>query len=112
MSKRSVVLVPVTDSGEIDHKFGKAPQVAVAVVEDGVIAGWTVHPMGWDVLHDEGEHGAHHARIVRFVREHDVNDVVADHMGPPMQNTLTKLGVALHMDRSGDAREAVLSATA
>lgn len=112
MSGRSIVVVPVTETAEVDHRFGKAPQVAVVVVEDGAITDWTEYSVGWDVLHDEGEHGTHHARIVRFMHEHEVTDAVAAHMGPPMQNTLGKLGVRLHLDLDGDARKAVLAAVA
>lgn len=104
-----VAVVVDADGTVVSGGLGKATHLAVATVVDGVVTDWTVHDVGWDVLHDVGEHGAHHARIVRFMREHGVNHVVAAHIGPPMQNTLTKLGLSLTLEASGDARQAALT---
>lgn len=109
MSRR-VVVVPITPEGLVGPHFGRAPRLAVAAVEDGAISEWTEHQVDWDVLHDEGTEGGHHARIVRFVREHGITHVVAGHVGPPMQNTFAKLGIVLSLGASGDARAAVLAA--
>lgn len=107
-----VVCVPVTDDRQVGHSWGKAPRVALVTVRDGQVLAWDEHAVGWDVLHDEGASGSHHARVVRFLREHGVRAVAASHMGPPMQNTLTKLGLALTLDASGDADAAALAAAA
>ena len=103
-----VAIVVTADGNLIGGGLGRASHMAVAEVEAGVITSWQVFPVGWDVLHDEGPHGTHHGRIVRFMQEHTITRVVASHMGPPMQNTLTKLGLSLTMDVTGDARAAVL----
>lgn len=90
-----VVALPVTPEGGLEPRFGRAPRMAIATIVGDRIADWQVHEVGWDVLHDEGTHGSHHARIVRFMREHAVGRVVFSHMGPPMINTLSKLGLLL-----------------
>lgn len=93
----AIIATPITPDGHIEPRFGRAPRVAVAHVSDGEITDWTEYQVDWDVLHDGEGEGAHHARIVRFMREHHVGAVVAEHMGPGMVNTLTKLGLALVM---------------
>ena len=107
-----VVWVPVTADRQVDHSWGKAPRVALVSVEGGRVTRWDEHAVGWDVLHDEGAPGSHHARVVRFLREHDVRAVAASHMGPPMQNTLTKLGIILALDAAGDAEVAAVAVAA
>ena len=101
------VLIPVTPDGAVDPRFGKAESVAIVDVTDGAITDWTVYNVGWDVLHDEGTEGSHHARIVRFVREHEVTHVVTAGMGAPMQNTLGKMGIVILTAMMRDARAAV-----
>ena len=59
--------------------------------------------------HDEGAPGSHHARVARFIQDNAITAVVADHMGEPMQNMLTKLGVEVQLGASGSARVAVTS---
>lgn len=96
MSKDTVVVaMPVTPDGGLEPRFGRAPRMAVARVDGDEIIDWQVHEVRWDVSHDEGTHGSHHARIVRFMREQGVQRVVFSHMGSPMVNTLGKLGLLL-----------------
>jgi len=105
-----IVLVNVTPDGKVGGGWGRAPRIAVAEVADGAVTNWTEHDVGWDRLHDEGGEGSHHARIVRFVRENGAEMIVTGHMGPPMQNTLDKLGVRLVLGATGDARTAAVAA--
>ena len=106
------MIVSVNVRGDqVGDGWGKAKTLALARVEDGVIVDWQEVAVGWDVLHDAGE-GSHHARIVRFLREHDVEVAVTGHMGPPMQNTLAKLGVRVVLGATGDARAAASAAAA
>ncbi|MGB8021757.1 MAG: NifB/NifX family molybdenum-iron cluster-binding protein [Candidatus Nanopelagicales bacterium] len=107
-----ILAVPVGPDDVVGHSFGKATSVAVARVEDGTIAGWEAFEVGWHVTHDSGTHGSHHARIVRFLRDHGVDCVVARHVGPPMQRTLDSMGVRLVLGADGDARAAVVAAAA
>ena len=95
---------------QVGGGFGKALALAVATVEDGSVTDWQEFDVRWDVAHDQGGEGSHHARIVRFMREHDVDTVVTGHMGPPMQNTLAKLGLRVVLEASGDARAAAVAA--
>lgn len=106
----ATVFVPVNPDGTVCQGFGRAAQGATARLRDGRVESWTVHRLDWDTLHDAGGEGSHHARIVRFLRDEGVTHVVAGHMGPPMQNTIGKLGLTLVLGADGDAREAALRA--
>ncbi len=101
------IAIPVTEDEQVAHGWGRARDLAIVDASGGGIDEWTVVHVGWDELHDEGTHGSHHARIVRFCREHEITDVIVDHMGQGMVNTLTKLGLRLHQTTLGDARESV-----
>jgi len=84
--------------------------VAVAEVRSGAIVQWREFDVRWDELHDEATEGGHHARIARFLEEHGVETVVADHMGPPMQQMLSRMGLAVRLGAVGDARAVVVLA--
>lgn len=108
-----IACVPVTADGlGLDRRWGKAGHVAVARVEGGRIASWETFPVGWDALHDAGTEGGHHARIARFLMEHHVQVVAANHMGPPMARMLHEMGLTVILDVQGDPAAAVLSAVA
>jgi len=106
-----VICVPVTTEGLIDPRWGRADRVAIAETAGDGIASWQEFDVGWGTLHDEGTEGSHHARIARFLQEHHVQTVVADHMGPPMEHMLQQMGLAVHLGAAGDAREAAIAAT-
>ncbi len=73
---------------------------------------WAEFAVGWGDLHDTGAEGTHHARIVRFMREHAVESVVTSGLGEGMRTTMGKLGVVVRTELRGDARAAaVLAAT-
>lgn len=107
-----ILTLPVTDDGSVDPRFGRASTMAVAEVTDGQITSWTTHDVGWDVLHDEGPHGTHHGRIVRFLKEHNVERVLFVRMGDGMINTINKMGLVLIQVDPVDAKEIVLQAAA
>lgn len=107
-----ILVVPVGPDGAVGPSFGKATVVAIARVEGDEVTGWDVVHVGWDVAHDSGTHGSHHARIVRFLREHGVERVVAQHVGDGMRRTLASMGVTAVLGVAGDARAAVLAAAA
>jgi predicted Fe-Mo cluster-binding NifX family protein len=86
--------------------------VAIAHVDDGQIVDWTERETRWDVLHNEGSEGSHHARIARFLTENGVQVVVAGHMGPPMSQMLGRMGVAVRLEDTRDPRAAALAAAA
>ncbi|MCI6585085.1 MAG: NifB/NifX family molybdenum-iron cluster-binding protein [Mobiluncus sp.] len=96
---------------EVGGGLGRAREMAVASVDaSGKVTDWRVEEVGWDVLHDQDPEGSHHGRIVTFMRENQINAVVAGHAGPPMVNTLVKLGVFPVLGLTGDAREAAAAA--
>jgi len=104
-----IVCVPIRD-GQVDPRWGRADWVAVAEVRDGALAQWDEFEVSWDRLHDEGSGARHHARIARFLKEHQIEAVVADHVGDGMVTMLATMKLTLHTGASGDAREAVLAA--
>lgn len=99
--------------------LGRAPRVALIDVVDGAVAGHEMLDVQWDVLHGDHHHhdggrlapgeGSHHARIVTFLREHAVEGVMASHAGPPMVNTLARLGLPF-LTGEGDALELAVEA--
>jgi predicted Fe-Mo cluster-binding NifX family protein len=108
MSTR-IVCVPITDDEQVGPSWGKASAVAIATVDKGTLESWRTESVGWDVSHDEGTPGSHHARVARFIQDNDITTVLAFHMGEPMQNMLTKLGVDVQQGAAGNARIAVTS---
>ncbi len=107
-----IACVPVTPTGEVDPRWGRAACVAVAEVVGGTLRRWDEHAVGWDRLRDEGLGGGHHARVARFVQEQRASIVVAGHMGDPMLQMLRRMDIEVRLGASGDARLAVLAAAA
>jgi predicted Fe-Mo cluster-binding NifX family protein len=105
-----IVCVPVTTDGNVDSSWGRAARVAVARLEGGRIVAWNEHDVAWDVLHDVGTEGGHHARVATFLRDHAVEVVVAGHMGPPMVNMLSQMRILARLGAQGRARDAVEAA--
>ena len=102
----SVITLAINVIGDqVGAGLGRAHTMAVARVAGGAVTAWEEHEVNWDALHDAGPEGAHHGRIVRFMREHGVQAVVSGHMGPPMVNTMQKLGVTPMVGAAGPARE-------
>lgn len=105
----TIVCVPVTQDGLVDPRWGRADRVAVGAVSGDGIDSWTEFDVGWGRLHDEGPEGTHHARVARFLQEHGIETVVANHMGDGMTQMLVKMGIAVRLGAAGRAREAVLT---
>lgn len=107
-----ILSVPVGDNGQVGGHFGRAHVMAVARVEEGELVEWHEHVVEWDVLHDQAaSHGQHHARIVRFLTEHQIERVLFSGMGQGMVNTITKMGLALiQVGEPMKAKDAVVAA--
>jgi predicted Fe-Mo cluster-binding NifX family protein len=105
-----IVAVAVTDAGRIAPGWGRAHRVAVASTSDGVVTDWTEFEVGWDLSRDTETDGAHHARVARFLLEHRVQAVVADHLGAGMSRMLHTMGINASLGSSGDARGAAQAA--
>jgi predicted Fe-Mo cluster-binding NifX family protein len=102
------IAVPVTPDGLVDHSWGRAPRITVFDVVDGLVASQQIFEVDWDRLHDAAGEGNHHARVARFLRDNAIDRVAAEHMGPPMVQMLAKMGIALALGASGDARLAAV----
>ncbi len=105
-----VVCVPVTADRLIDPRWGRADRVAIAEVTGNGIADWQEYDVGWSTLHDAGTEGSHHARVARFLQDHHVEAVVANHMGMGMMHMLERMGLEVRLGAMGDAREAAMAA--
>ena len=103
-----IVATPVDAQGNSAGSWGRAHFVAVAELNDKAVADWTVHYTNWDELHDVGSHGAHHARMVKFLTENRVEAVVVSHMGEGMRRVMAKMGIPLLQATPGDAKESVV----
>lgn len=105
-----IVCTTLGPDGVVGGGLGRASHVALASVDDGQVTSWDEIEVGWDRLHGEGSEGSHHARIVKFLREHDVNVVVAKGIGEGMQRVLGSMGIQMALGLQGDARQAVTQA--
>jgi predicted Fe-Mo cluster-binding NifX family protein len=107
-----VLCIPVTADGLIDPRWGRAERLAIAEVTDDGIGAWQEYDVGWHAFHDAGPEGAHHARVARFLQEHHVEAVVANHMGPPMAHMLGQMGIKVWLGAMGNAREGAMASWA
>lgn len=105
-----LVCLALGADGQTGESWGRAHRVAVATVSHAEILDWQEHDVGWDTLHDAGTEGAHHARVARFLREHQVEVVLAAHMGDGMARMIGKLQIRTALGCRGDARAAVILA--
>ncbi len=104
-----VVLVTLAAGGMVGGGLGRAGRVALAALENGAVTSWEEIDVGWDRLHDSEPEGAHHARLVRFLRDRDVDAVVAGGMGEGMRRVLANMGIRFVL-AGGGARQAALAA--
>jgi predicted Fe-Mo cluster-binding NifX family protein len=103
-------LVGPAESAEAGGGWGRAQRIAIATVVDDAVTDWVEHDVRWDLAHDEGSEGSHHARVVRFLMENGVEVVAAGHMGPPMARMLATMGLRVVTGVSGDPRAAAVAA--
>lgn len=107
-----IVATPVTAEGLSAAAWGRAHWIGVAEVNAGEVTAWQIHEVGWDESHDAASHGSHHARIVRFLKDHAIEAVVVDHMGPGMVQVMATMGIPLLPASAGDAQASILAAVA
>lgn len=105
-----IIAAAVDPDGSVGHSWGKATSVVVATIEDDRVVDWRPYEVSWDLLHDEGTPGSHHARVVTFLKTHGVEKVLVDHVGDGMRRMLSSMGVGLSEGITGDAREAMRAA--
>ncbi|MBI3429738.1 MAG: dinitrogenase iron-molybdenum cofactor [Actinobacteria bacterium] len=102
-----IICIPITTTGEVDPRWGRADWVALAEIDAGKIVNWHEVEVSWSTLHDEGTHGSHHARVVKFLRDNNVNAVVANHMGDGMTRMLKTMDIPVYLGANGNARTAI-----
>ncbi len=107
-----ILATPVDANEQSARAWGRAHWIAVADVADTGIVDWRVHEVAWDESHGSGSHGAHHARIVRFLKEQQIQAVVVDHMGEGMQRVMRSMGIPLLPATPGEAKASVVAAHA
>jgi predicted Fe-Mo cluster-binding NifX family protein len=105
-----IACVPIDSDGSVGHGWGRADRVAVARVKEGRIEDWREVQVDWGAQHDSGSSARHHARVARFLKENDVDTVVAGHMGDGMVQMLATMKLTVRLEAAGDARAAVLAA--
>jgi len=118
-----IIAVNIVDN-LVGAGLGRAKTIAVARVENSQILSWDEIEVRWDLSHGQpstmltigtraeapASHGSHHARIVSFMKDHQVQAVVTGHVGPPMAHTLDLMGIAVVQGAVGDARQAAIAA--
>lgn len=105
----TIVCVPMNTDGTVTPRLGQAPSVAICRVGGGQVEAWTEHPVAWDTTYGVDVLGVHHPRVIRFLREHKVDAVVADQVCESMQSVLDSLDIRLYPGLTGDAHAAVAS---
>jgi predicted Fe-Mo cluster-binding NifX family protein len=97
------------EGDQVGAGWGRSKRIAVATLDHDHITSWDEYDVGWDIAHDAPQttHGSHHARIVTFLRDHHIDTVICGHMGPPMANMLTKMGIQYHLGATGPAKQVV-----
>jgi predicted Fe-Mo cluster-binding NifX family protein len=105
----TIVCVPMNTDGTVTHRLGQAPLVAVCRIDDGHIEDWSEHAVEWDTTYGVDVLGVHHPRVIRFLRDNEVEAVVADQVCDSMQSVLDSLVIRLYPGLTGDARAAVVS---
>jgi len=104
------VCVPLNADGTIHDRLGKARVVATCRVQGAKVSDWVEHTVRWDTTYGVDVLGVHHPRVIRFLKEHKVDVVVANNVCDIMKSTLPTLGIAVHSGHTGDARSAVVAA--
>lgn len=107
-----IFCIPVTADGQTGGGWGRARRLAFATVADGQITTWDEVDVGWDVAHDAGTEGSHHARVAKTLLDRQVDAVVTGHMGDGMVRMLATMKIRTYLGATGDARAAVVAAMA
>ena len=105
----TIVCVPMNPDATVTPRLGQAPRVAVCRIDAGQVESWAEHPVEWDTTYGVDVLGVHHPRVIRFLRDNDVEVVVADQVCDSMQSVLDSLDIRLYTGLTGDAHAAVAS---
>ncbi len=110
MGGMSTVVALSLVGSQVGGGWGRAQRIAIATVEEGAVTALVEHDVRWDLAHDEGTEGSHHARVVRFLRDNGVQVVATGHMGPPMARMLDTMGIRTVTDAVGEPQAAAVAA--
>lgn len=102
------ICIPLDEQGMIHGRMGQAHSVATCTVDAQGVRDWTEHVVNWHWTYGVDIPGVNHPRVIRFLRAHDVDTVVADEVCPGMQRAFTSMGIEVHDHATGSAREAAL----
>lgn len=103
----TTICIPLNADGTIHHRLGQTHLVATCQVRDDVVSEWNEHVVDWDQTYGVDVLGVHHPRVLRFMQANGVTTVIANDVCASMQRVLTKIGVDVHTQMTGDARAAV-----
>ena len=106
MRMESKIIAATIDDNLLLSGIGRARKVAIIEVKEGKIAKIEEFEVKWDEAHEKEEEGLHHANVAKFLRSHNVTDIIAFGAGPDMRHMVERLGIRLHFS-SGDYREAI-----
>jgi predicted Fe-Mo cluster-binding NifX family protein len=71
----------VTDGGLVDPRWRCTERTATAKVEGDSTVRWEEFAVSWDTLRHSGSESVHQAWVVRFLRQHGLDAMVARHVG-------------------------------
>ncbi|MCL5101992.1 MAG: hypothetical protein M1544_01380 [Candidatus Marsarchaeota archaeon] len=89
-----IIMATIDDEGSLTG-VGRAPKVAIIKESNGKVESIEEIDVKWGESHEREQEGLHHASIAKFIKEHNVNEVVAAGAGPNMQGMLGRLKVVL-----------------
>lgn len=105
--RTATICIPLDAQGRVAPRLGQARAVATCRIDDGVVSKWTEHPVGWDNTYGVDVLGVHHPRVVRFMVDHEITDVIADAVCESVKRALASSDVSVHTKYMGEAVAAV-----
>ncbi|MGC8652181.1 MAG: NifB/NifX family molybdenum-iron cluster-binding protein [Candidatus Micrarchaeia archaeon] len=91
------IIMAVVDLNGMLIGIGRAPRVEIAHVKDNRIDKIDEIDVRWDEAHETEQEGLHHATVAKFIKEHNVNEIIASGVGPDMKRMLERLGIKVRI---------------
>lgn len=104
-SGKRIVLAAIDEAGLLTG-IGRAPRAAIVQIDKGKPEKAEEIDVKWGEAHETEQEGLHHASIAKFMRAHNISDVIAAGAGSDMQGMLSRLGISVHFG-SGNYRDAL-----
>ena len=80
-----MVIAAAIDGVGVLTGIGRAPKIAIAKARAGNIEDVEEIEVKWDETHEREQEGLHHSNVAKFLRAHNVTDIVAAGAGADMQ---------------------------